>query len=184
MEILPIILGVLFGVALQRVGATNPENILNMLRFHDLHLMKAILFAIGLSSTCLFAGMAIGVIDAAHLSVKSTYAGVLAGGAILGVGFALSGYCPGTGLGAAAEGRRDGIWFVLGGLLGAALYMVCYAGIAESGLLGEWLGGKATLAQTGRYQVLMASQLPGWLVAGSIGIGLMVVACVLPRHPR
>ena len=44
--VLAIILGMFFGFALQRVGATNPQNIINMLRLKDLHLMKAIFFAI------------------------------------------------------------------------------------------------------------------------------------------
>ena len=184
MEMLPVILGLLFGVALQRVGATNPENIINMLRLVDLHLMKAIFFAVGLSCLGLFIGLAIGVIDPAHLSVKETHVGVLVGGAILGIGFALVGYCPGTALGAMAEGRRDGAWFVLGGLVGAVLYMLCYADIAETGVLASWLGGKVTLAQTGRYAVMMAPGLPGWLVAGATGIVLMLVAGILPRYPR
>ena len=48
----------------------------------------------------LFIGMAAGFIDPGHLSVKSSYLGVVLGGAILGLGFGIAGYCPGTGLAA------------------------------------------------------------------------------------
>ena len=124
--VLAIILGIFFGFALQRVGATNPQNIINMLRIVDLHLMKAIFFAIGISSTLLFLFISVGLIDAGHLSVKSSYIGVVVGGAILGLGFAVAGYCPGTGLAALADGRKDAFFFVGGGLLGALIYTLVY----------------------------------------------------------
>ncbi|HEY9036419.1 MAG TPA: DUF6691 family protein [Pseudomonadales bacterium] len=181
---LPIVLGLLFGVALQRVGATNPENIINMLCLKDLHLMKTILFAVGFSCLGLFIGLTTGFVDPAHLSVKEMHFGVLLGGGILGVGFALAGYCPGTGLGAMAEGRRDALVFVLGGLLGAALYMAAHASFVDAGVLASWLGGKVTVAQTGRYAVIAGADIPGWLVAGAMGLILMTVAAMLPRYPR
>ena len=43
----------------------------------------------------------------------------LIGGAIMGVGFVIGGYCPGTSFCGAAIGRVDAMLFVLGGLLGA-----------------------------------------------------------------
>ena len=92
--ILAIILGIFFGFALQRVGANTPQNIINMLRLKDLHLMKAIFFAIGISSTLLFLLLAFGIIDSGHLSVKSSYIGVIVGGAVLGLGFAIAGNAP------------------------------------------------------------------------------------------
>lgn len=54
--LLAIILGTLFGFVLHRIGAANPQNIINMLRLKDFHLMKTIIWGISLSSALLFFG--------------------------------------------------------------------------------------------------------------------------------
>ena len=178
--VLAIILGVFFGFALQRVGATNPQNIINMLRLKDLHLMKAIFFAIGISSTLLFLMMSVGIIDAGHLSVKSSYIGVIVGGALLGLGFAVAGYCPGTSLTALADGRRDALFFSVGGLLGAFIYTLVYGSIKSSWLFDTIAGGKVMLA-TGseKFQALLP-MVPGVLIAAGIGAVFMLIAWKLP----
>ena len=60
---LAIIVGLAFGFVLHRVGAGNPQNIINMLRLQDLHLAKVILFAIGVSSLSLFILLSTGFIE-------------------------------------------------------------------------------------------------------------------------
>lgn len=177
---LAIVLGIFFGFALQRVGATNPENIINMLRLTDLHLMKAIFFAIGISSTLLFLLMTFGFIDAGHLSVKSSYTGVIVGGALLGLGFAVAGYCPGTSLTAMADGRKDALFFVGGGLLGALIYTMVYGSIKGSWLFDKIAGGKVMLATgSDKFQALLP-MIPGTLLAASIGVAFMFIAWKLP----
>ena len=180
--ILAITLGTLFGFALNRVGATNPQNIINMLRLTDLHLMKAILFATGVSSLLLFTGLALGILDAGHLSVKEAYTGVILGGALLGIGFAVAGYCPGTGLCAAATGRLDGWIFVVGGLLGAFAYTLHYESIAKTNLLDGIFGGKSTFAETHveGYSTLIPFA-SGWIIAGGLGLLLIGIAIALPK---
>lgn len=179
---LAVIIGLAFGFALNRVGATNPENIINMLRLTNTHLMKVILFAIGFASLLLFAGMQAGLIDPGHISVKASYLGVILGGMLLGAGFAVAGYCPGTGLAAAATGRIDGIIFVIGGLLGAFVYTLSHAAIKATGMLDSLFGGKVSLADTGnaKYDALI-TMFPGSVVAGVLAIVLMVFAAVLPK---
>lgn len=181
--VLAILLGTAFGFALNRAGAANPQYIINMVRLTDLRLMKIILFAIGLSSLLLFGGLALGVVEIGNLSVKTAHWGVIVGGMILGLGFAIAGYCPGTGLAALAAGRRDGIPFLLGGFAGAFAYVLAYGAIEQTGIFGKIAGGSVTLAQTGaeKYPSLLP-EMPALAIAGGIAVVLMVIAFVLPRE--
>lgn len=185
MIILAIIVGAAFGFALDRVGATNPDYIIGMLRLSRLHLMKTIMLAIGLSSVLMFAGLIAGIIDPGHLSVKAAYSGVLIGGAMLGIGFAISGYCPGTGLAAAATGRIDALFFIFGGLFGAAAYMLSYGWVASTDVLTSLFGGKATLGAIAgtKYPFLIAG-IPGEWIGIVLGVGFIIAAIALPDRLR
>ncbi len=182
--VLAIVLGLLFGFILQKIGAANPQKIIDMLRLKDFHLMKAILFGIGLSSLLLFVLINIGVIDSSHLSVKASYTGVIIGGAILGLGWAIAGFCPGTGVVAAGAGRKDALVFILGGLLGAFVFTLLYASLKATFLFAD-LGGKATIAATGneKFAALIPS-MPAIAIAGGIAIVLMIIAWILPEKQK
>ena len=132
--ILALVIGAAFGFVLDRIGATNPGRIIGMLNLSRLHLMKTILAGIGIASILMFGGLMLGLVDPGHLSVKGAYTGVFVGGILLGLGFAVAGYCPGTGLAAAATGRLDAVFFVIGGLVGAAAYMITYTQVKATGL--------------------------------------------------
>ena len=177
--LLAIVIGLAFGAVLDRIGATNPNWIGRMLNLTNLHLMKTIILAIGTGSVLMFAGQMLGVVDVLHMSVKSAYAGVFIGGLLLGAGWAASGYCPGTGVCAAAAGRKDALFFIAGGLLGAAAYMVTYPMWNASGLLN---GVKQTLGSVpgAKYDGLTA--LPGDVVGIILGVALIVVAIALPER--
>lgn len=183
--ILAIVVGGLFGFVLDRVGATNPNLIIGMLRLGRLHLMKAILLGIGVGSILMFSGLLAGVLDPSHLSVKTAYTGVFVGGALLGLGFAVAGYCPGTGLAAAATGRRDALFFILGGLAGAAAYMGSYSWVKSTGLLDTVVGGKTTLGSIGGTQfAALFAGLPGEWIGIAVGAVLIVIAILLPNRWR
>lgn len=181
--ILAILVGGAFGFTLDRVGATNPNYIIRMLNLSNLHLMRTILFAIGVASVLMFGGLLAGVIDPGHLSVKDAYWGVFVGGLILGAGFAIAGYCPGTGLTAMATGRSDAVFFSIGGLLGAAAYMASFAWVETTGMLAKIAGGKATLGAIGGtgYPALLGS-VPGELIGLVMGAVFMAIAALLPER--
>lgn len=178
--LLAIVIGAAFGAVLDRIGATNPNWIGGMLTLRRLHLMKTILLAIGTGSILMFGGQMLGLVDVGHMSVKAAYVGVFIGGLMLGAGWAASGYCPGTGVCAAASGRKDALFFIAGGLLGAAAYMATYPAWKTSGLLDDLAGGKVTLGSVpgASYDGLMA--VSGDILGIALGAVFVLVAFVLP----
>ncbi|MBY8976921.1 YeeE/YedE family protein [Rhodobacteraceae bacterium NNCM2] len=180
--LLALAIGGAFGAVLDRVGASNPSLIGRMLNLTNLYLMKAILLAIGTGSVLMFGGQMLGIVDVGHMSVKGAYVGVFLGGLLLGIGWALSGYCPGTGLVAAGAGRRDALAFIAGGLLGAAAYMATYPTVKGMGILEAIFGGKATLGTVpgAEYPSLMA--LRGDVLGIVLGFVFIVVAFLLPER--
>ncbi len=178
--ILALIIGALFGFVLDRVGAANPQFIIKMLNLTNLHLAKAILLAIGVGSILMFGGQMLGLVDVGHMSVKTAYVGVIVGGALLGIGWAVSGFCPGTGVAAAATGRKDALFFIAGGLLGAAAYMATYPSVKAMGLLEPIAGGKVTLGTVPGSKYEGLTSLPGDILGIVLGIVFIVVAFALP----
>jgi hypothetical protein len=71
--------------------------------------------------------------------VPTYWVAQVVGGLVLGVGFVVGGYCPGTSIVATATGRLDGLVFVLGfaaGTLGFALAFPLLKGLYGAGDLG------------------------------------------------
>ncbi|MFP4097872.1 MAG: hypothetical protein ACLFP8_09310 [Alphaproteobacteria bacterium] len=96
----------------------------------------------------------------------------------------LAGYCPGTGLAAFATGRKDALFFTIGGLLGAFVYMLAYGWLAENTpLFNEIVGGAVSIANTGneKYPALLAS-IPGTVIGIGFGAVMIAIAFALPLH--
>ncbi|MEQ9261228.1 MAG: YeeE/YedE thiosulfate transporter family protein [Roseovarius sp.] len=177
--LLALVIGGAFGAVLDRIGATDPNWITRMLTLRNLHLMKTILLAIGTGSVLMFAGQMLGLVEVGHMSVKSAYAGVFIGGLMLGAGWAAAGYCPGTGVAAAATGRRDAWFFVAGGLLGAAAYMVSYPMWKGWGLLE---GSALTLGQVPGTDYGSLVQIRGDVLGLVLRLVFIAVAFALPSR--
>jgi uncharacterized membrane protein YedE/YeeE len=170
-----LFIGIAMGFFIQRVRASSPAMIAANLRLENLSVIKfmALTMAVGM---ILVYSLAQVVPEALHLNVKPTYVvGVLVGGLIFGVGFALSGYCPGTCAVGIGEGRRDALVALLGGLTGALLFTLVYPSVIDPVVkLMDY--GKITLAD-----VLGVPALPLALAVGAIFIA---VVALLPTERR
>lgn len=179
MEILlSICFGFIFGFVLYKIGASNPIKIINMLRLKDFHLAKVILFAIGLSSFFIFTFEITGVIHP-YFSIKTAYIGVLIGGVIFGIGWSLSGFCPGSAIAALGAKRKDAIFFIIGGLIGAFLFMMLFVYIKDTFLFNNILNGKITIIDIKNINSLLNNSI-SILVTGLISIIFIVIAYLLP----
>jgi len=140
--LLGLAIGTAIGAVMQLGGASSYRKILGSLLLKDLTIIKLILMTIAVTTVGIYA---LDLVNMANMDIKPTYVlGIVIAGLIFGVGFAVSGYCPGTCVLASAEGKTDAMFTLLGGLVGAALYAVVYPLMAP--LINVSNFGKITLA--------------------------------------
>jgi rhodanese-related sulfurtransferase len=107
-----------FGFVLERAGFGRAQKLLAQFFGDDMTVFKVMFGAIvtAMLGAVLLDGL--GLLDLAALSASATSETwlwpMIAGGLLLGVGFVVSGYCPGTSIVAAASGKLDGLAVVVG----------------------------------------------------------------------
>ncbi len=145
--LLGALFGVVFGFLLQKGGVAKYHVLLGVLLLEDFTVVKVMLTAIVVGSIGVFGLHALGLVK---LHIKpNRYAANIIGGLLFGVGFALLGYCPGTGAAALGQGNWDAIAGVLGLMAGSYLFAECSA----------WLG--KTVMKWGDRGKLMLPELLG-----------------------
>jgi len=154
-----LLTGLVFGFLLQKAGITRYRVILGQFLWKDHTVLRTMLTAVAVGSFGVsFMHPVWGV--ALHVQATEVLANVL-GGLIFGVGMAVLGYCPGTGVGAMAEGSRHAISGVLGMLAGAAIYAELYpafrASILEVGDYGKVTFPSGTGISPWGFIVILAS---------------------------
>ncbi len=116
-----IAFGALFGFILSRVDATNYDAIHGMFRLTDLHLMGVIGLAVAVAATGFALAKRKDVPAARAIKPKPMKPGVVWGSVLFGIGWAVSGTCPGTALAQLGEGTIAGGITIVGIALGAHL---------------------------------------------------------------
>ncbi len=136
------LIGCTFGTILFLGGATSYRRILGTLLLKDMWIIKLMMTAIGVGSLGIYL---LDMGGLAHMSVKPAYVwGIVAGGAIFGIGWAVAGYCPGTCLVGSAEGKLDAIFTLAGALVGALLFSLVFPSL-EAALIEPANYGAVTL---------------------------------------
>jgi len=122
-----LFIGIGFGFALEQAGFSSSRKLAGMFYGYDTTVLKvfftaAIVALIGSQFLSYF-----GLLDLNRVFVNEYYiTSSIVGGVIMGAGFIMGGFCPGTGVSALSIGKIDALFYVFGGLTGAFLFAETY----------------------------------------------------------
>ena len=124
---LALVFGIFFGLSLERAGLGDPHKLTGVFYFQDFTVPKVMFTAIVVASTGLYLLADLHLLDLARVWIIPTFFWPqLAGGALFGIGFVMSGYCPGTSVAGLASGRLDALVTMMGTIAGSLLFAVLY----------------------------------------------------------
>ena len=139
--VLAFLIGIGFGFFLERAGFGSARKLVSQFYLNDLAVFKVMFTAIVTAMLGVTYLGWLGWLDLSLVYLVPTYLAPQAvGGLILGVGFVVGGYCPGTSVAATATGRVDGLLYVLGIFAGLFAFAEVYPLLKGFYLSGDGVG--------------------------------------------
>lgn len=147
--LIAFLIGIGFGFALEQAGFSSSRKLAGMFYGYDTTVLKvfftAAIIALAGSQLLSFFGL---------LNLKLVYVNpyylnaTIIGGVIMGAGFVMGGFCPGTGISALSIGKIDALIFLIGGMVGAFLFAETYPIIQSLAMenykgalqIDQWMG--------------------------------------------
>ena len=155
------LIGLGFGIVLELAGFGDSRKLAAQFYFKELTVLKVMFTGIIVAMVLIFLSSAFGILDYDRVWVNPTYLwpGII-GGLIMGVGFILGGFCPGTAIVSMCTFKIDGLFFVVGAFCGIFVF-----GESVDKIGNLWISG-----DMGRFTL---PEFLGW------DTGLVVLAVVL-----
>jgi len=121
--VLALVIGIGFGFFLERAGFGSGRKLAAQFYFTDMTVLKVMFTAILTAMLGIYYLSVVGFMDLSLVFLNPTYlVPQIVGGLVLGVGFVIGGYCPGTSCVSAATGKIDGMVFLAGILAGIFVF--------------------------------------------------------------
>lgn len=153
--IVACVIGIGFGFFLEQAGFGSAKKLTDQFYFKDMAVFRVMFTAIVTAMLGLFYLAAAGWVDLSLVYIQPTYLWPqIVGGLLLGVGFVVGGYCPGTSVVAMATGKVDALVNIAG----------IFAGIFLIGELWPSITGFAESSALGRLTLPEVFHLPAGLV--------------------
>lgn len=125
--IVALIIGILFGVILEQAGFSTSKKLVGLFYGYDFTVLR-VFFTAGIVAMIGVMGLEhFSLVDINLVYVNPTFlwSGIV-GGLIMGLGFVVGGFCPGTSVCAAAIGKIDAMIFIVGAFLGVLVFAEGY----------------------------------------------------------
>ncbi len=125
--VIAFLIGIAFGIILEQAGFSSTKKLVGLFYGYDFTVLR-VFFTAGITAM-------IGVLLLAHFSLinmdiiyinPAFVRSAIVGGLIMGAGFIIGGFCPGTSVCAAAIGKLDAITFIIGAFIGVFVFIETY----------------------------------------------------------
>lgn len=162
-----LICGFLFGYVLENAGFGSPCKLTGQFRLTDWSVLKVMFTAIVVAGFGIWGLQAAGLMSVDAVFVPSALLVASAvGGALVGAGFSVGGYCPGTSVVGLFSGRLDALVFIVGLLMGTFVFAGFYGPAIEALMAaGEVEAGDTFAAAFGIPAIAMLAMMAAAVVA-------------------
>lgn len=125
--LIAFLIGLGFGFTLEQGGFSSSRKLAGMFYGYDVTVLKVFFTAAITAMLGLAFLNYMGMIDMSIIYVNDFYiSSAIIGGVIMGAGFIIGGFCPGTSVCAAAIGKIDAMYFIGGSLIGILIFGQAY----------------------------------------------------------
>lgn len=139
--VIAILLGIAFGFILEASGFSSSRNITGVFYGYNFVVLRVFFTAVIVAMVGVLYFDYFGWLDLSKIFILPTYlTPMIVGGVIMGFGFILGGFCPGTSFAAIAIGKLDALFFTIGLYGGIYLFSIAFplfANFYDSGNLGN-----------------------------------------------
>ena len=139
--VIAILLGIAFGFILEASGFSSSRNITGVFYGYNFVVQRVFFTAVIVAMVGVLYFDYFGWLDLSKIFILPTFlTPMILGGVIMGVGFILGGFCPGTSFAAIAIGKLDAVFFTIGLYGGIYLFSIAFplfANFYDSGNLGN-----------------------------------------------
>lgn len=139
--VIAILLGVAFGFILEASGFSSSRNLAGVFYGYNFVVLRVFFTALIVAMVGLLYFDYVGWLNLSQIFILPTFlTPMIVGGIIMGVGFVIGGFCPGTSFTGIAIGKLDALFFTIGlylGIFGFSLAYPLFEDFFTSGDLGN-----------------------------------------------